>query len=278
MRSLIIAVSIVVLSANCFGGEGFFGFGGAKSSAVDGFNFGYQINDGKAVGLLQAFDDGKRVYFQFQELDLKDVPQVWSVDSAGNRHPVSVGATAPYIVSDSIERKFIFDFGKGKNTKEATVVRLSADIPPRPLLVKPTEAMRYEQNASQHDSSQQFDQTVRCLSDPLQALSAKVVNVPFGKGMADPTRKAQEDVKAIARKIYETGKEVVVRGRPSGPDDLELARSRADSIRSILIQGGVPAAKINIRTDSAPKPGQDVFFSEIIYAAPSSGFVLLDGC
>ncbi|MFY9327194.1 MAG: CpaD family pilus assembly lipoprotein, partial [Georgfuchsia sp.] len=168
----------------------------------------------------------------------------------------------------------------GKSVKEATVTRLSADVPAHPMSAKQTDQRptRTDSVPSKSDSLQQLDHVAQCQSDPALSQTTRVVNVPFGNGAEEPTKRAQDDIRTLARKIQESGRDVTVRGRPSGPDDFALARSRANSIRAILMQGGVTPTRITVTTDSSPKPGGDVFYSEIIYGTSSSGFVLLDGC
>jgi len=245
-------------------------------SAVQGYDFSYQVDGGDTVGLVQVFDDGSRTYFQFQALDLAHVPVIWAEQSEGQKRALPIEATSPYLVVHELARKFVVASGKVK----ASVVMVDWQARGRK-----TQAPRQAQAATRPETAS----PARPAGEPPRASvdcdrsvalgRAKTIDVPFLSGVTEPTRQARADLVAIAKRLAEDGR-LTIRGRPSPGGGVMQARSRAESIKAVLLEAGVPASHIQVEVSGTPKTGpvEGLFFSEIEYGAPSSGFVVLDGC
>lgn len=310
MRVLTLLLALAVLPAHA--GSGLFGFfGGDRGgpSRVEGFHFDYQIYGGDKIGLLQVFDDGKQTFFQFRDLDLRKVPAILTEDSAGNRQAVRIEATSPYLVVNEVARKFVLNFGAGKEAKEASVVRVGTvpakavsratvddavdmreggaprlrtqgvvkEEPPAHRGHATQVGARSSNNVGQEPPSGTV-QRAACVPW-VSANAGRTINVPFAAAAAEPTAQAQEDLRAVAKKLAGSAN-IVVRGRPSPSGGVVQAQKRAEAIKALLVRAGIPESRITTATEGKAKPApvSGVYFSEIVYGAPSSGFVALDGC
>jgi outer membrane protein OmpA-like peptidoglycan-associated protein len=272
---------------------------GERRSAVDGYFFDYQIYGGDAVGLLQVFDDGERTYFQFRELDLRRAPSIAAEDSAGGRRPVRIEATSPYLVVPELARKFVLVFGAGKEVQEASAVRIGA-APARagpkvesktaPSVIQspskstgeqraqPRHARAPERREIELASASAEEEKAQPCAPWISSGGGRTINVPFGLASTEPTRQAQDDLKGVAKRLSGAGT-ILIRGRPSPGGGPTQAQKRAEAIRGLLVRSGVAASRITLVTETLPKgaPSPSVYYSEILYGVPSSGFVL-DGC
>lgn len=246
------------------------------SSAVHGYDFSYQAYGGDALGLVQVFDDGSRTYFQFRALDLAHVPEIWAERSDGEKRALPVEASSPYLVVHELAQKFVVASAAGKASVFMTNWHARGFKTQAPgELQAPAHAAgatpARTAGGPSHDS-------VGC--DHLVALGrAKTIDVPFLSGSTEPTRQARNDLAAIAKRLARDGL-LVIRARPSPGGGIVQARSRAASIKTLLLEAGVPASHMKMELSGTPKTGpvDGLFLSQIEYGAPSSGFVVLDGC
>lgn len=247
---------------------------GQRKSAVHGYDFSYQINNGSAVGLVQVFDGGHKTYFQFRKLNLQHVPVIWSVHTDGNKRALPLAADSPYLVVHQLARKFLVSNGG----QEATVVMV--DWAQRHLYtpVRVAQSIRRGHAPAPVRRHAQEASGAQCENTPPVG-QPKTIDVPFIWTRTKPTTQADRDLEAIAKKLANDG-QIVVRGRPSPGGGFAQARSRARAIKHLLVLGGVPPSHIRIQVTGVPKPGpmHGLYMSQIQYGAPSSGFVVLDGC
>ena len=310
MRALLLLAALAVVPAHA--ASGLFGlFGGDRNgpSRVDGYHFDYQIYGGDKVGLLQVFDDGNQTFFQFRDMDLRKVPAILTEDAGGNKQAVRIEASSPYLVVNDVARKFVLNFGAGKDQKEASVVRVGSD----PVRVAsrlgagdalghdaPTMRRTPAKGAPGEETSANRGRGVESAPRPqtdvareaiavapqrtacvpwVSANAGRTINVPFAADASEPTLQAQEDLRSVAQKLAGSAN-IVVRGRPSPSGGVVQAQKRAEAIKALLVRAGISESRITTATDGKSKAASmgGVHFSEIVYGAPSSGFVALDGC
>ena len=246
------------------------------ASAVQGYDFSYQVDGGDTVGLVQVFDDGSRTYFQFRGLDLAHVPVIWAEQSETQKRALPIEATSPYLVVHELARKYVV--ASGKHKASVVMVDWQARGLKTPALSRAQVATRPETASPARPAGQSLRASVDC--DRSVGLGrAKTIDVPFVSGASEPTRQARADLVAIAKRLAENGP-LIILGRPSPGGGVVQARSRAGSIKAALLEAGVPASHIQVEVSGTPKaaPVGGLFFSEIEYGGPSSGFVVLDGC
>lgn len=97
----------------------------AQSSPTTGpaYDFDWHLSGAAEVRPYQVFDDGQKLYLQFD--DLKRVPAIFA-DTAGGRILLRWRPDPPYIIVDQMERALVFRAG----SREALAVRAVPDGPP----------------------------------------------------------------------------------------------------------------------------------------------------
>lgn len=80
-----------------------------SASSIEGFDFNYTVDLARDSKLVQAFDDGDRVYLQFSSMD--ELPSVY-VENNGKRSLAKLESKPPYLISIGLAQKFILVEGK----------------------------------------------------------------------------------------------------------------------------------------------------------------------
>lgn len=120
-----------------------------SASSIDGFDFNYTVDLARDSKLVQAFDDGDRVYLQFSSMD--ELPSVY-VENNGKRSLAKLESKPPYLISIGLAQKFILVEGKketvikyvGKRNVEAAKQPETKATDTKAAEAKPTEAKEAE--------------------------------------------------------------------------------------------------------------------------------------
>lgn len=115
------------------------------TSSVEGFDFNYTVDLARDSKLVQAFDDGDRVYLQFSTMD--ELPSVY-VEKDGKRTLAKLESKPPYLISIGLAQKFILLEGKketiikyvGKRTVDPVKPADAKVADAKPAEAKPAEA------------------------------------------------------------------------------------------------------------------------------------------
>lgn len=269
-----------------------------KENTVKGFDFAYQIQDGTAFGIIQAFDDGQKTYFQFAN-ELMKWPTVWIVNQEGQESLAKIEAKTPYLIVAGTGKRFIFKLGK----ESGTVEYLGQGLRSSPALAGPAANAKADL-----ENSRNVKEVLQATPNPM-VQKVKLAEVTAGNDLtteerapapkasrADPSAKPQpsatasswREAKALAvpfagktiglspavkQQLSElltdvASKQFVLRGRPSTDGDLKLATARTRAMKYFLMESlHVPEGNIVQDPQKDIRKGRgDRFLSEIIMA------------
>lgn len=276
-RSLCVILLMVALpmSGSVYASSFFTKFNKDESpSQIDGFDFNYTIEDGEAVGLLQAFDDGDKTYFHLKD-PKKNV--VVYMNRYGKREMATIEGRTPYLVIKGTSNKFVLQMdkqaalvnyvGNQKNRKpffkdEDKTATATSGVPTRSDIAQSRVVQTGILGVNALTTSAQSDLT-----------QGVVFNIPFKGGALTLSQKVKEDLNGRMSYINRS-MHVLVRGRPNTAGDEAVARTRAYNIRDYLIANGVDARSITTMVDDRVKPGKSAnsSLSEMVVYKNRTGF------
>lgn len=247
------------------------------NKSIEGFDFNYTSETHSGFNLVQVFDDGDMTYFQFA--DHSDFPSVDIVHDNGKREVVPLEAKTPYLIVRGVANKFaltknkktIFVRYNGRRILQQPVQEIKpvvAEKQPKVVSIgtKPqaqTVNQTTNQTAAETTAAASVPQPVRKPQGDLT--TAIKINVPFYGDSVTVSKKSREDIEEKIRQLRYTHR-AVIHARPSTENDMQIARTRAFALSSIL--RGVGMNEDDIERTPQPEvvkgknPG--FFISEII--------------
>jgi hypothetical protein len=292
VASVVLALSVNVAMAN------------TTTSSVEGFDFSYTVDLARDSKLVQAFDDGDRVYLQFSSMD--ELPTVY-VENNGKRALAKLESKPPYLISLNLAQKFVLVEGKketvikyvGKRQAEAvtavaqkaeTATPVAASAPAKaPAESKPASSekvppkkvaethkpRRHEDRREKRDESRDTYLEERrdyreardseYRNEGRRTAVATLINVPFFENSITVGKLVRKGVEDRLDKINKADR-IIIQGRASVDGDYSTAKARSIAIRSLLEDLGVDYDRIEIEPITVPKltKTEGFYNSEII--------------
>ena len=252
----------------------------ANTKAVEGFDFNYTSETHSGFNLVQVFDDGDMTYFQFS--DHTNFPSVDIVHDNGRREAVALEAKTPYLIVRGVANRFalskdkktIFVRYNGRRILQTPVQEVKPvaipDNKPQVIAIgtkqsTPVSVSGQGANSAESASASGENKSGTQSKKNGDLTTAIKINVPFYGESVTVSKKSREDIEEKIRQLRFTHR-AVIHARPSTENDMQIARTRAFALSSILRGVGMSEDDIERAPQQEVVKGKNpgFFISEII--------------